>query len=297
MKSLAILGALLLTSCMTARVGDLGIIGDPARPLGVTVIGRDVTGRACQLGTPPAIEEAIRDAREKAGGGDAMVNASVDFTETNFLLGRQFCYQVRGDVVELVQEAPQAARGGSSPIGPSGDQEGSIMAQRRSLCADRHPGDLDRQEECLRAIEVAERELSELLRSDLSILDQIGPCSTGEVDMVETLSCVRKLVAQPERRGGEAEPTPPTPRLPPGDPTVAFCSERWPDDFVMRRSCVADQLQAVTELAPIMKSLPRDDPATRAVVMCKERWDVDYVMLLSCVKEQIQAAREFGSAP
>lgn len=71
-----------------------------------------------------------------------------------------------------------------------------------------------------------------------------------------------------------------------------MCAQRWPDDYRMRASCIAEQRAAHGEL---QQEPPADIPLDVFLQirgMCRKRWPEDFRMRVACEQEQFSAWRE-----
>ena len=77
----------------------------------------------------------------------------------------------------------------------------------------------------------------------------------------------------------------------------AFCAERWPQDFVMQKHCIEEQVAAAIDVAKMIDGLPEGSEPRQAVARCAMRWQgedgqIDYVMARHCAVEQLEAFLE-----
>jgi len=104
MRKMLLLGLILLGGCVS-RVGDFSLLANQNVAVEMRVVKRSVVGEECRImwsaGMLPSIEGAVEDAQRKAGAGNALMNATVEFEQRNFILLAQNCYRVRGDVVQI----------------------------------------------------------------------------------------------------------------------------------------------------------------------------------------------------
>ena len=85
--------ALLVSGCATYERGRFAAVSTAALDLPMQVVQRDAEGRSCSAIVASRYELAVRDAREKAGDANALVDATYTF--------ERLCVVVRGTAVRL----------------------------------------------------------------------------------------------------------------------------------------------------------------------------------------------------
>ena len=105
MRRVIVVACVALVSGCVSRVGDFSLIANQNFQAPTKTIQKSVVGENCRiaftLGMFPTIEEAVDDAQRKAGQGNAIANASVEFEQQWLVLFYRYCFRVKGDIVQV----------------------------------------------------------------------------------------------------------------------------------------------------------------------------------------------------